>query len=352
MNRIVGMIIFFGIVLGTYLLINWYVLGRFAFLLGFRRTLAFYVLVFVMTFSLVIAVSVESAFGNWLSRPIFVVGTMWLGIAFLSFWVLLVLQIASAILRPNPTAAAIFSIIIVLLTTVYACYNARCVYVNRIELHAPVNLRIAQISDIHIGSNTAAYLRYVIDRTNDLKPDVVLITGDLFDNHNESTVKAAAELNRLAAPVFMSSGNHETYVGYENVARMLAGTKVRWLRDETSEFGPVEIIGVNNHASADYLSSALARLMTHKRYTIVMYHQPLGIEAAVREHVDLVLCGHTHAGQLWPFNFLVGRIYEHLSGTHVLEGTVLNVSPGTGTWGPKMRLGSHNEITLIDLKKD
>jgi predicted MPP superfamily phosphohydrolase len=352
MNRMLSMIIFFGIVLGIYCLINWYVLGRFAFLLGFRRTLAFYVLVFVMTFSLVIAVSVESAFGNWLSRPIFVVGTMWLGIAFLSFWVLLVLQIASAILRPNPTAAAIFSIIIVLLTTVYACYNARRVYVNRIELHAPVNLRIAHISDIHIGSNTAGFLRYVVDCTNDLKPDVVLITGDLFDNHNQSTARAAAELNLLAAPVFMSSGNHEVYVGYENVARMLAATKVRWLRDETSEFGPVEIIGVNNHASADYLSSALARLMTHQKYTIVMYHQPLGIEAAVREHVDLVLCGHTHAGQLWPFNFVVGRIYEHLSGTHVLEGTVLNVSPGTGTWGPKMRLGSHNEITLIDLKKD
>ena len=85
------------------------------------------------------------------------------------------------------------------------------------------------------------------------------------------------------------------------------------------------------------------------RFTILMYHRPDGLEDAARAGIDLMLCGHTHNGQIVPFNRLVKRYFPRIAGRYEAGATVLYVSPGTGTWGPTMRLGSSNEITVFEL---
>ena len=85
------------------------------------------------------------------------------------------------------------------------------------------------------------------------------------------------------------------------------------------------------------------------RFTILMYHRPDGLEDAARSGIDLMLCGHTHNGQIVPFNRLVKRYFPRIAGRYEAGATVLYVSPGTGTWGPTMRLGSSNEITVFEL---
>ena len=85
------------------------------------------------------------------------------------------------------------------------------------------------------------------------------------------------------------------------------------------------------------------------RFTILMYHRPDGLEDAARSGIDLMLCGHTHNGQIVPFHWLVKRYFPRIAGRYEAGATVLYVSPGTGTWGPTMRLGSSNEITVFEL---
>ena len=84
-------------------------------------------------------------------------------------------------------------------------------------------------------------------------------------------------------------------------------------------------------------------------FTILMYHRPDGLEDAARSGIDLMLCGHTHNGQIVPFHWLVKRYFPRIAGRYEAGATVLYVSPGTGTWGPTMRLGSSNEITVFEL---
>jgi predicted MPP superfamily phosphohydrolase len=176
----------------------------------------------------------------------------------------------------------------------------------------------------------------------------VLITGDLFDNANPTTQAAAAELAGFSAPVLFTSGNHEEYAGLENVRRMLAGSRIRWLRNEVVESAGVRIVGVDNRYGTELLRSVLERTPPAPGFTLLMNHQPLGFELVAGGRANLMLSGHVHDGQLWPFGYLVGTIYPYLRGLHGRQGSFLSVSAGTGFWGPPMRLGSRSEIVLLE----
>jgi predicted MPP superfamily phosphohydrolase len=85
-------------------------------------------------------------------------------------------------------------------------------------------------------------------------------------------------------------------------------------------------------------------------FTVLMNHQPRGLDIAAQHRINLMLSGHVHNGQIWPFNYIVGLFYPYLKGLHDNAGAFLNVSTGTGIWGPPMRLGSHSEIVLFEPK--
>jgi predicted MPP superfamily phosphohydrolase len=188
------------------------------------------------------------------------------------------------------------------------------------------------------------------NRTNQLKPDVILISGDVFDDHNSYSYENAKLFNNFNAPVFMSSGNHEGYVGFDNVSKMLKPTSVRWLTNQVAQFKGIQIIGINNSYHYEYLDVVLHELMEKGKFTILMYHQPVGFETAATAGVNLMLCGHTHSGQIWPFSYVVRQFYPRLTGMFHQGDSRMIVGPGTGTWGPRMRLGSRSEIAVIDLK--
>ena len=131
---------------------------------------------------------------------------------------------------------------------------------------------------------------------------------------------------------------------------MFESTRVRWLRNEAVRINGVQIIGIDDNCTLAQIDDVLGKTNSGAEYRILLYHRPQWLEAAENRNVDLMLTGHTHRGQIWPFNFVVGSIYKYISGWHEIGKMNLNVSTGTGTWGPRMRLGSHSEITVIDLK--
>jgi uncharacterized protein len=335
------------VVFGVYLAMNWYVLARLCHLFAIRKTVRFYLALIPLALSFIVALALESRFGTQVTGGLFTVAMLWLGMCGQLLWILLAQQVLALAIPLPRRVWAIGACGLACGLALYAVVNARTVTVRHEQIpHLP--LKIAHLSDIHIGSIGPSRLADIIARTNDLTPDIILITGDLFDNANPTTRASAALLTRFAAPVLFTSGNHETYTGYDNVRQMLAATQIRWLRNEAVEVNGVRIIGVENSYDTELLQSVLSRTLPSPAYTILMNHQPTGFAIAAARGIGLTLSGHVHNGQIWPFNFIVGLFYPYLKGLHANGGALLNVSTGTGIWGPPMRLGSHSEIVLLE----
>jgi len=342
-----GVMLFALVVFGVYLGINWYVLARLFHLFALGKGIGFYAALVPLAASFIVALVLESRFGNPLSGGFFTLAMLWVGLSFLLLWILLGQQLLALLIPLSQRGWAIGVCGLAGILGLYAVFNARTIVVRREPIpHLP--LRIVQLSDIHIGSIGSSMLADIIAKTNALKPDVILITGDLFDNANTTTRAIVPELRAFAAPVLFTSGNHEEYAGLDNVREMLSATQIRWLRNETVDFSGVRIIGVDNSFGTELLQDVLGRTPPSPAFTVLMNHQPRGFDIAARRGIGLMLSGHVHNGQIWPFNYAVGLFYPYIRGLHANGDTYLNVSTGTGIWGPPMRLGSHSEIVLLE----
>jgi len=211
------------------------------------------------------------------------------------------------------------------------------------------SLRVVQISDVHVGSRSSAFLRKVVSQVNQHKPDIVVITGDLLDASTVST-KDLAALGQINCSAFMCIGNHERYVDLDKALESIAAHGVTILRDESFTINGVQLIGIDDRDQPDALPSVLDSIKIDPAlFSILLYHRPDGWQAALDKNIRLTLAGHTHAGQMFPFGFLVKRKYPNMAGLFTKQGKSLYVSVGTGTWGPIFRLGTQCEMTIIDL---
>ena len=223
--------------------------------------------------------------------------------------------------------------------------------------------RIAQLSDIHIGATIKGdFLRTVVARVNALKPDMVAITGDLVDGSVERLGPHTACLADLRSThgTFFVTGNHEYYSGADEWIAELTRLGIKVLRNEhvTLEHGgdKIDIVGVDDWRARGFGDShkhdpdkACAGRDPHRK-AIMLAHQPKSIHDAARLNMDLVLSGHTHGGQIWPFSLAVRLVQPYVSGLNQhSERTWIYVHCGTGFWGPPMRVGVNAEIALLTL---
>jgi predicted MPP superfamily phosphohydrolase len=181
----------------------------------------------------------------------------------------------------------------------------------------------------------------------------VLVTGDLFDGSAPIEEEILLPLNELNAPSYFSNGNHEEYEGLVKVRDTIANLDMQLLDNQVVTTGGLQIIGVNDRQSipkSQTLGSILDGLELEKDVpTLLMYHSPTEWDDAKQRGIALMLSGHTHNGQVYPFNLLVRMAFKYVNGLYQDGEHYLHVSPGTGTWGPPMRLGSRNQITLLSL---
>jgi predicted MPP superfamily phosphohydrolase len=213
---------------------------------------------------------------------------------------------------------------------------------------------IVQLTDLHVGPTIGReWLEHVVERTNALKPDLVAITGDLVDGSVEHLREAVAPLANLKAKhgVFFVTGNHEYYSGVEDWLAELGRLGVRCLRNErVTVAGAIDLAGIDDHTSRHSDLDAAQNGRDRARPCVLLAHQPKAIHGAARHGVDLQLSGHTHGGQIWPWNYLVRLQQPYVAGLVRHEETHLYVSRGTGYWGPPMRLGSPAEIAKLVLR--
>ncbi|MBS2014094.1 MAG: metallophosphoesterase [Deltaproteobacteria bacterium] len=215
--------------------------------------------------------------------------------------------------------------------------------------------RIVQISDVHVGPTIGrGFIEDVVARINALEPDLVAITGDLVDGSVEELAEHVAPLGKIRAKdgVFFVTGNHEYYSGAEAWLAHLGKLGIRALRNERVRIGGDEgfdLAGIDDPTSSlSDLRKALAG-RDAARACVLLAHQPRAIGLADELGVDLQLSGHTHGGQMIPWNFLVRLQQPFVAGLHKLARAQIYVSRGTGYWGPPMRVGAPAEITEIEL---
>ena len=219
---------------------------------------------------------------------------------------------------------------------------------------------IVQLSDVHIGPTIGReFVERIVKQTNDLRPHLIAITGDLVDGSVETLRRDVEPLKNLRSRygAYFVTGNHEYYSGAGPWCDELETLGIRVLRNERVTVGDedasFDLAGVHDYAGTrrghgpDLAKALEGRDPT--RELVLLVHQPKALDEARRHGVGLQLSGHTHGGQIWPWNYLVQLSQPLVAGLKKFERTWLYVNSGTGYWGPPMRLGAPAEITHVTL---
>jgi uncharacterized protein len=245
---------------------------------------------------------------------------------------------------------------------IYGAFSAYRVGTERVTLYSdkiPAHverIRIVQISDLHLG--TMIYpgrLGPILDAIRQARPDILVSTGDLIDGDQRAISDGVHILNALPATLgkFAVTGNHEYYHGISDSLALTEKAGFQVLRnsgvvvkDQIVIAGVDDPAGGSDAAAAE--EAALANLPQDK-YTVLLKHRPQ-VNSATSGRFDLQLSGHTHKGQIFPFNYLVRLMYPMMDGLYdIAPERYLYTSRGTGTWGPPIRLLAPPEVTVIDL---
>ncbi len=238
------------------------------------------------------------------------------------------------------------------------------------------DLTVVQLSDVHVGNVIRrSFVERLVERVNDQKPDLILITGDLVDASPESTAPHLEPMKQLRATygVYFVTGNHEYFHGLRESMDIVKSLGIDALADESRQIvldqaseqgagesrgkagnvlnlvGTLDRMGRNMGFGTPDLKKAFTGV-DPRWPTVVMTHQPVLAKELVEYPADLILSGHTHGGQIFPFSLLVLLDQPYLSGLHRMDAdTQIYVSNGTGFWGPPIRFMAPPEITVIRL---
>jgi uncharacterized protein len=374
--------IFFLVILTVTILVNLYIYYRTRplFPAGNPGRWLSVILFWLIALSYFIGRFIERTGYNWLSEPFIKAGSLWLG----AMVYLILLFLLADILRGVsliPGLKGFFSFpwlgekgkmvsfimyIITAVVLIAGFFNARYPAVVRqpIKLDKPLpggRLKAVLASDIHLGTLIASgRLKHLVDLINRQDPDVILLGGDIFDEDLGPVIRnnLGDLLKNLKAGqgVIAILGNHEFYANAAEAQRYLENHNITVLRDSvmvlpggTTIAGREDITGQQMfHKKRKSLTELLTGVDTLKP-VILMDHQPSHVEDVASFPVDLQVSGHTHHGQLWPFNYITGAIYRFSKGYGTIGKTHFYVSPGVGTWGPPIRTSCRPEIIVLEI---
>jgi predicted MPP superfamily phosphohydrolase len=376
-------IIFFTIVFSVYGAVNYYI-----FITGWHAiphrsyTNALYITVFlIFSLSFIAGRFLERKFLNWFSSLLVWVGSVWFGAMVYFLLFSLFFDIIRAVnfffpfysTEPGFKYSALkFFLFICVLSSVFVIVflgfiNARIPRVKKLEIIIPKqlkirNLKIAAASDIHLGTIVSRLmLEKIVKLINSLEADIVLLPGDVVDEDIGPVIKQnlGETLRKITSRygVYAITGNHEYIGGVEPACKYLEEHGIKMLRDEYVLIENEIYIAGREDRSIKQFSGKLKKPLEEiikgidkSKPIILMDHQPVKLIEAEKNGVDFQLSGHTHHGQLWPFNFITKKVYELSKGYKVKGNTQYYVSSGVGTWGPPIRTGNKPQIINIELK--
>lgn len=374
------MLVFFSIVLVIYSLVNIYLFSK-----GYKAIPALQnnKLIYTITFTLlaalfIVAKILESKHSSVITDILNIVGGFWLAFMLYGFLffllsdiILLILKIPGIINGENILLYRKWSFVLIastsLLLIIGGFINA-IIPVTReynITINKPAgsvkNLRIAAVSDIHLGSIIRKRsIRKMSAMIKDMKPDLVLLLGDIVDGEIGPVLRGDL-LQYFTWPdctdgLYAITGNHEFIGGAGKTIPYIESKGIRVLKDEMVILpGGIQLVGRIDRDSFRFYRKermSLEQLMKQAdtaKPVILLDHQPFTLGESEKYGADLQLSGHTHNGQMWPLNYVTAKIYELSYGYLKKGNTHFIVSSGYGLWGPRVRSGSRSEILMINL---
>ncbi len=365
-------LIFFAV--SILVLLSAHILFGFAFIKIFHissfegRLLVSLILLFLFL-STVIASYLIHKWDTVFTRWYYMFAGFWIGVlANLSLMVLLVLILKGIGLLFDFSfpllALKLIFIVGALLISVFGLYKAWVPRVTTYEVAIKDlpefwdNKVVVQISDVHLGPvyRERSFAR-LLNKVQSLNPEAVFITGDLFDGMESDFTWLNHPFTKMQVPqgIYYSFGNHDLYLGFNRAMELLKGNPVNILDNKMSVVNGLQIIGINYSFNKDFdLEEAILKQVGYSKDkpSILLFHEPKNIELAKNAEIDLQLSGHTHNGQIFPFNYLAKLAYKGYGhGLFQTGDFSLIVNRGAGTWGPPMRTTGQSEIVKIILKK-
>lgn len=219
-------------------------------------------------------------------------------------------------------------------------------------------IRLVFFSDLHIGeAMTPDYIARAVKLIQDQQPDLILCGGDFIDHRAVYAYdpRVMASLRSLHAPlgVYYVLGNHEYRDDLEANIRWVSEVGGTLLRDSIAfpGNGPLTLIGRDDWVNGNRKPfEVIANEADPLRGPVVlMEHTPASIDSIGDSPVDLILCGHTHGGQIWPGQLMVWWRYGMVSGTRPVGEREVCISSGIGSAGATYRVGTRSEIRVYDL---
>ena len=375
------MFIFFGIVFTVYGLINYYIIRRGLSVVPAEYKTIFLVVTIFIAASYIAGRVLENIWISPISIVLVWIGSFWLAIMTYTFLFLLVIDlfrlanhflpffpsfITGNVEQTKKTVAIIVGVL-VLSSVAGGFINTKMIAIKKYSIDIKKSagglksLNLAIASDLHLGTiNSYEFMYKVGDKLNSMNPDLILLAGDIIDEDLGPVIKydVGEHLKRLKAKygVYAVTGNHEYIGGADPAVEYLHKYDINVIRDSVVKIdNAFYIVGREDRSSRQFGGkqrkelSDIMKEVDKSLPVIMMDHQPFNLEQAAQNGVDLQLSGHTHNGQLWPFNYIVEKVYELAWGYKVIGNTHYYVSCGVGGWGPPIRTGSRPEIINIKL---
>jgi hypothetical protein len=381
--KIVPFLVFSLIVLIIYGLINTYIFTRFMQCIpsGSQGRMWAIIVFWVLAGSFIVARFMERAYPCDFTEVMTWIGSIWLGAMIYFLLAVLLVDFARLVNHFIPffpqvfyadyqktKLIALFIIMGLVIVTVTAGFiNARNPRIKFLDLNiakkiqGSKTLKIAMASDIHLGTLVGKRgASRLVRMINSLHPDIILLAGDLVDEDLKPVIRRnlGETLKNLHAPlgVYAITGNHEYIGGAAEAIAYLTAHKIKFLSDTIELIdNRFYLAGRDDRDKSRFTGNQrkpLAEVLkgADPAYPILlMDHQPFQLSKPEELGVDLQLSGHTHHGQIWPFNYITNIIYEVSWGYKKKGNTQIYVSSGYGTWGPPIRLGNRPEVVSIIL---
>jgi uncharacterized protein len=381
--KIYQFIVFFGIVLIVYGLVNFYIFSRFMQAIPQDSSWRIWAIIafWVLVCSFIVARILERAYPCDFTEVMTWIGSFWLGAMVYLLMIVLLIDLVRLInhfihgfpdifyidYRKTKLITLFISMGLVTIIVAAGFINARTPRIKLLDLEirkkviGEKTLKIAMASDIHLGTLVGKRgASRLVNMINGLHPDIILLAGDMVDEDLKPVIRRnlGETLKSLHAPlgVWAITGNHEYIGGAKDAVTYLKEHNIKFLSDTAILVdGRFYLAGREDRDRSRFSGQPrkpLEEIMKEidRSYPLIlMDHQPFQLSKTEKLGVDLQLSGHTHHGQIWPFNYITNAMYE-LSWGYMKKGnTHFYVSSGFGTWGPPMRVGNRPEIVSINL---
>ncbi|MGB8353536.1 MAG: metallophosphoesterase [Chthoniobacteraceae bacterium] len=347
---------------------NWLVCATWNHFMGNEGFPAWQIVPPLLTVTFIACIILGRRFSNSGLRLAYTVSATWMGVLNFSFFASMGAWIAWDVigalpLHVEPRFVGVTFFAAAALASIYGIVNGSWLRTTRVD----VKLRnlpdawngksVALVTDMHLGNiRGAGFTRKVVARLQELKPEAVFISGDMFDGVEGDFDAFLQPWKQLSVPagVYYVSGNHEEF---EDRVKFLDAVKragIRVLNNEKVESNGLQIVGIHDgetHEPQLYKSLLQRAEVDRGRASVLLAHQPKNLEIPASEGIALQLSGHTHNGQIWPWHWLAARVHgKFVYGLHRFQAMQVLTSSGAGTWGIPMRAATKSEIVLIRLE--